>query len=125
MSDGKILENDVPVFLVQFSTQEVLMFRNAKTGEISVGADNKVEQCTYIAAITRVEEELTNELTGGWKVIEVCGFHRDFYFCLLIELLDGTEECSGISLKVIFDYLYYLLIGTGHNNHYSPSGWAT
>lgn len=125
MSDGKILENDVPVFLVQFSTQEVLMFRNAKTGEISVGADNKVEQCTYIAAITRVEEELTNELTGGWKVIEVCGFHRDFYFGLLIDFLDGTEECSGISLKVIFDYLYYLLIGTGHKNHYSPSGWAT
>ncbi|KAF9460516.1 import inner membrane translocase subunit tim44 [Collybia nuda] len=71
VSDGKILENDVPVFLIQFSTQEVLMFRNAKTGEIAVGADNKVEQCTYIAAITRVEEELTNELTGGWKVIEM------------------------------------------------------
>ncbi|KAF5383613.1 hypothetical protein D9615_003724 [Tricholomella constricta] len=70
VSDGKILEDDVPVFLVQFSTQEVLMFRNAKTGEIAVGADNKVEQCTYIAAITRVEEELTNELTGGWKVVE-------------------------------------------------------
>jgi import inner membrane translocase subunit TIM44 len=47
------------------------MFRNAKSGEIVVGADNKVEQCTYIAAITRIEEELTNELTGGWKVIEV------------------------------------------------------
>ncbi|RDB15850.1 Mitochondrial import inner membrane translocase subunit tim44 [Hypsizygus marmoreus] len=71
VSDGKILENDVPVFLIQFSTQEVLMFRNAKTGEIAVGADDKVEQCTYIAAITRVEEELTNELTGGWKVIEM------------------------------------------------------
>jgi len=71
VSDGKILENDVPVFLVQFSTQEVLMFRNAKTGDITVGADNKVEQCTYIAAITRIEEELSNELTGGWKVIEM------------------------------------------------------
>jgi import inner membrane translocase subunit TIM44 len=47
------------------------MFRNAKTGEITVGADDKVEQCTYVAAITRVEEELANELTGGWKVIEV------------------------------------------------------
>ncbi|KAG5634176.1 hypothetical protein H0H81_003052, partial [Sphagnurus paluster] len=70
VSDGKILEDDVPVFLIQFSTQEILMFRNAKTGEIAVGADDKVEQCTYIAAITRVEEELTNELTGGWKVVE-------------------------------------------------------
>ncbi|KAG5645709.1 hypothetical protein DXG03_005404 [Asterophora parasitica] len=71
VSEAKILEDDVPVFLVQFSTQEVLMFRNAKTGEIAVGADNKVEQCTYIAAITRVEDELTNELTGGWKVVEM------------------------------------------------------
>ncbi|KAG6900320.1 hypothetical protein C0993_012517 [Termitomyces sp. T159_Od127] len=72
VSDGKLLENDVPVFLVQFSTQEVLMFRNAKTREIVVGADDKVEQCVYVAAITRVEEELSNELTGGWKVVEVC-----------------------------------------------------
>ncbi|GLB43416.1 putative essential component of the PAM complex, a complex required for the translocation of transit peptide-containing proteins from the inner membrane into the mitochondrial matrix in an ATP-dependent manner [Lyophyllum shimeji] len=71
VSDGKILENEVPVFLVQFSTQEVLMFRNAKTREIVVGADNKVEQCMYVAAITRVQEELSNELTGGWKVVEM------------------------------------------------------
>ncbi|KXN87452.1 Mitochondrial import inner membrane translocase subunit tim44 [Leucoagaricus sp. SymC.cos] len=70
VSDAKILENNVPVFLVTFVTQEVLMFRNAKTAEIAVGADNKVEQCVYVAAITRVEEELDNELTGGWKVIE-------------------------------------------------------
>jgi hypothetical protein len=78
------------------------MFRNAKTGEITVGADNKVEQCTYIAAITRVEEELTNELTGGWKVIEV-GYvaHSFLVFRLLMIFFapDGTEECAGISLK--------------------------
>jgi len=49
----------------------MLLFRDAKTGEIVVGADDKVEQCTYIAAITRIPEELDNELTGGWKVIEV------------------------------------------------------
>lgn len=71
VSDAKILDNNVPVFLVTFVTQEVLMFRNAKTREIAVGADNKVEQCVYVAAITRVEEELDNELTGGWKVIEM------------------------------------------------------
>jgi len=68
---GKVLENDVPVFVIQFSTQEVLLFRNAKTREILVGAEDRVEQCTYFAAITRVEEELNNELTGGWKVIEM------------------------------------------------------
>jgi import inner membrane translocase subunit TIM44 len=71
VSDGKILEDEVPVFLVTFATQEMLVFRNAKTGEVTVGAENKVEQCTYVAAITRVPEELDNELTGGWKVIEV------------------------------------------------------
>ncbi|KAF8202305.1 import inner membrane translocase subunit tim44 [Pholiota molesta] len=71
VSDAKILENDVPVFLVSFSTQEMLLFRNAKTAEIVVGAENKVEQCTYVAAVTRIPEELDDELTGGWKVIEM------------------------------------------------------
>ena len=71
VSDGKILENEVPVFIITFATQEVMLFRNVKTGETVVGADNKVEQCTYVAAITRVPEDLGNEVTGGWKVIEV------------------------------------------------------
>ena len=53
----------------------MLLFRNAKTREIMVGAENKVEQCQYAAAITRIEEELDSELTGGWKVIEASS-HR-------------------------------------------------
>ncbi len=65
------MENDVPVFLVSFATQEMMLFRNAKTGEVAVGAEDKVEQCTYVAVITRLTEELDNELTGGWKVVEV------------------------------------------------------
>jgi hypothetical protein len=77
ISDAKILDNNVPIFLVTFVTQEVLMFRNVKTGEITVGADNKVEQCVYVAAITRVEEELDHELTGGWKVIEASYLAND------------------------------------------------
>ncbi|KAJ7284801.1 import inner membrane translocase subunit tim44 [Mycena rebaudengoi] len=71
VSAGKILDNDIPIFVIQFSTQEVLLFRNAKTREIMVGAEDKVEQCTYVAAVTRLEEELENELTGGWKVVEM------------------------------------------------------
>ncbi|KAF9048285.1 TIM44 subunit of mitochondria import inner membrane translocase [Hymenopellis radicata] len=71
VSAGKILENDVPVFLITFSTQEILLFKNAKTREIVVGAEDKVEQCTYVIALTRVAEELDNELTGGWKIIEM------------------------------------------------------
>ena len=56
---------------MSFSTQEVLMFRNALTREIVVGAPDRVEQCRYAAIITREESELGNELTAGWKIMEV------------------------------------------------------
>ena len=59
------------MFVITFTTQEVLLFRDRKTGEVVVGAEDRVEQCNYAAVVTRVEEELENELTGGWKVIEV------------------------------------------------------
>ncbi|EJF64205.1 mitochondria import inner membrane translocase TIM44 subunit [Dichomitus squalens] len=68
---GKILEDDIPVYVVTFATQEILLFRNAKTGEVVVGAEDRVEQCHYAAVITRLEEELDNELTGGWKIVEM------------------------------------------------------
>ncbi len=61
------------MFVITFATQEMLLFRNPKTGEIVVGAEDRVEQCHYAAVITRLEEELDNELTGGWKIIEVSG----------------------------------------------------
>jgi import inner membrane translocase subunit TIM44 len=71
VSDGKILDSSIPVFVVTFSTQEVLLFRNAASREIVVGAENRVEQCVYAAVITRVREELADEITGGWKVVEM------------------------------------------------------
>lgn len=72
VSTGKILEDsEIPVWVITFSTQEMLVFRNAATREVVVGAENRVEQCTYAAVITRVESELDNEITGGWKVVEV------------------------------------------------------
>jgi Tim44-like domain len=74
VSTGRFLEDNMPVYVITFTTQEVLMFRDRKTREVVVGAENRVEQCNYAAVITRVEEELENELTGGWKVIEVRGF---------------------------------------------------
>ncbi|EMD39032.1 hypothetical protein CERSUDRAFT_112722 [Gelatoporia subvermispora B] len=71
ISTGKILENNVPVFVITFTTQELMLFRNARSGEIVVGAEDKVDQCHYAAVVTRDENELENELTGGWKVIEM------------------------------------------------------
>ncbi|KAL1410926.1 protein translocase subunit [Vanrija albida] len=68
---GKLLENDVPVFVISFASQEVLLFKNAKTGENVVGDENAVEQCRYAMVLTRVESEIDNELTNGWKVVEM------------------------------------------------------
>lgn len=66
-----MLENNVPVFLVTFATQELLLYRHAKSGEVVVGNENEVEQCRYAMVLTRIETDLENELTGGWKVVEV------------------------------------------------------
>ncbi|KAG6329075.1 hypothetical protein ID866_10013 [Astraeus odoratus] len=71
VSDAKILENEVPVFVVTFSTQEVLLFRNPASREVVIGAEDRVEQCVYAAVITRIPEELSDELTGGWKIVEM------------------------------------------------------
>jgi len=71
VSGGKMLENDVPVFLVTFATQEVLMFRSAKTGDVVVGSPDGVEQVRYAAVLTLVEEELDNPETNGWKILEM------------------------------------------------------
>lgn len=49
----------------------MLIFRDPKTREIVVGQEDRVEQCTYGAVITRIEEDIDNELTGGWKVVEM------------------------------------------------------
>jgi mitochondrial import inner membrane translocase subunit TIM44 len=79
VSTGRFLEDNTPVYVITFTTQEVLLFRDRKTREVMIGAEDRVEQCNYAAVITRVEEELENELTGGWKVIEV----RRLCFCLV------------------------------------------
>ena len=71
VSTGRFLEDNTPVYVITFTTQEVLLFRDRKTRDVVVGAENRVEQCNYAAVVTRVEGELENELTGGWKVIEV------------------------------------------------------
>lgn len=96
IASGKILENEIPVLVVQFSTQEVLLFRNAKTGEIAVGAEDKVEQCMYAAVFTRNEEDLANELTGGWKVVEVSLVYRSRF---------STQRVSQMARRSARSYL--------------------
>lgn len=67
----KVLENEVNVFVISFRTQEIITFRDPKTGEVAAGDENRIEQCGYVAVMTRLEEELENEETGGWKIIDM------------------------------------------------------
>lgn len=68
---GRMLENDVPVLVVSFSSQELLYFKDPKNGETVAGKDSQAELCRYALVMTRVENELGNEITGGWKIMEV------------------------------------------------------
>lgn len=68
---AQVLENDIPVFVIAFHTQEILCYRNPKDGKVVMGADDRVKNCGYVCVLTRVEEELDNEETGGWKIIDV------------------------------------------------------
>jgi len=68
---AKVLDNDQRVFVVSWRTQEILSFRDPRTGEVVEGSEHDVEQCGYVAVITRIEEELENPVTGGWRIIDM------------------------------------------------------
>ncbi|UZJ56639.1 hypothetical protein CBS101457_005959 [Exobasidium rhododendri] len=68
---AKLLDNNVPVVIVSFSSQELMYFKDAKTGDILAGRENQADLCRYAMVLTRLEEEMDNEITGGWKVVEL------------------------------------------------------
>lgn len=69
---GKMLETGpMPVLVITFQTQELMYFKDPKTGEIIDGSVEQAIQCRYAMVLTRVESELENEITGGWKIIEL------------------------------------------------------
>jgi hypothetical protein len=89
-----MLDNNVPVFLVTFATQELLLYRNAKTGEAVVGSEDAVDSCRYAIVLTRVDTELENPLTGGWKVVEVSPCIFGLVWWLTVRWLDEEPRAS-------------------------------
>ncbi|KAF2746479.1 TIM44 subunit of mitochondria import inner membrane translocase [Sporormia fimetaria CBS 119925] len=91
-SDGKIVDirgvdilnarllepGEIPVFIVTCRTQEVHTYRNAKTGELAAGMDDKVQQVTYAIGVTRIPEDVNNPETRGWRLIELQKSARDW-----------------------------------------------
>ncbi|RIA95777.1 hypothetical protein C1645_816213 [Glomus cerebriforme] len=69
---AKILENvDIPVLVLSFNTQEVIVFRDRKTNEIKFGSEDQIDQNTYGCVITKQEDRLTDPITNGWRIIDM------------------------------------------------------
>ncbi|GME25503.1 Membrane transporter Tim44-related/Ribosomal protein L45 [Neofusicoccum parvum] len=91
-SDGRILDirnveilnarlldpGEVPVFIVTCRTQEVHVFKNAKSGELAAGMEDKVQQVTYAIGVTRIPEDVNNPETRGWRLIEMQKSAREY-----------------------------------------------
>ncbi|CAL3963660.1 unnamed protein product [Diplocarpon coronariae] len=91
-SDGRILDirnveimsarildpGDIPVFIVTCRTQEVHVYRNAKTNALAAGMEDKVQLVTYAIGVTRVPEDVNNAETRGWRLIELQKSGRDY-----------------------------------------------
>ncbi|KAE9376685.1 TIM44 subunit of mitochondria import inner membrane translocase [Stipitochalara longipes BDJ] len=76
---ARILEpGDIPVFIVTCRTQEVHVYRNAKTNDLAAGMEDKVQQVTYAIGVTRVAEDVNNPETRGWRLIELQKSGRDY-----------------------------------------------
>ncbi|KAI9653073.1 MAG: protein translocase subunit [Bathelium mastoideum] len=91
-SDGRILDirnvevlsarmldpGEIPVFIVTCRTQEVHVYRKAKSGELAAGMEDKVQQVTYAIGVTRIPEDVNNQETRGWRLIELQKSGRDY-----------------------------------------------
>ena len=76
---ARILEpGEIPVFIITCRTQEVHVYRNAKTNDLAAGMEDKVQQVTYAIGVTRVAEDVNNPDTRGWRLIELQKSARDY-----------------------------------------------
>ncbi len=91
-SDGRILDirhvdilrarmlepGEIPVFIITCRTQEVHVYRNAKSNALAAGMEDKVQLVTYAIGITRIAEDVNNPETRGWRLIEMQKSGRDW-----------------------------------------------
>ncbi|KAI9670607.1 MAG: protein translocase subunit [Alyxoria varia] len=76
--NARMLENEIPVFIITARTQEVHVYRNAKTNELSAGMEDRVQQVTYAIGVTRIPEDVSNPETRGWRLIELQKSSRNY-----------------------------------------------
>ena len=69
----KMLE-DKPVIIVSFQTQQIMVLRNEKSGELVEGDEEKLERYEYVFAFTMNEFLQLNtakDKMDGWRIIEL------------------------------------------------------
>ena len=77
VSTGRILKDNTPLFVITFTTQEVLLFRDRKTRDVVVGAENRIEQCNYEARTSSPEAGRSSRcaliifVVRGWELMMV------------------------------------------------------
>lgn len=74
----RLLENEIPVFIITCRTQEVHVYKDRKTGNLMAGMDDKVQLVTYAIGVTRIPEDVANPETKGWRLIELQKSARDY-----------------------------------------------
>lgn len=78
--NARILEpGEIPVFIITCRTQEVHVYRNAKTNDLAAGMEDKVQLVTYAIGMTRMPEDVNNPETRGWRMIELQKAARDYF----------------------------------------------
>lgn len=78
--NARILEpGEIPVFIITCRTQEVHVYRNAKSNELAAGMEDKVQLVTYAIGMTRMPEDVNNPETRGWRMIELQKAARDYF----------------------------------------------
>ena len=63
--------SDVPVYVIGCRAQEVHMYKNVKTDEIVAGMEDHIQLSTYAMVLTRIPENIDDEETKGWQVLEL------------------------------------------------------
>lgn len=76
--NARLLENEIPVFIITCRTQEVHVYKDRKTGGLMAGMDDKVQLVTYAIGVTRIPEDVNNPETRGWRLIELQKSARDY-----------------------------------------------
>jgi import inner membrane translocase subunit TIM44 len=76
--NARLLENEIPVFIITCRTQEVHVYKDIKSGTLMAGMDDKVQLVTYAIGVTRIPEDVSNPETRGWRLNELQKSARDY-----------------------------------------------